>query len=183
MIPTRRLAIAALVALLCAGAADPKPVLRPTRDVDITYSLGSEHGRVLRERLRWDAVAQRLRVDPPTDGLYVIVDLPTRRMSMVRSYDRTVIDSPAPAGIAGPPDSAAAGAVRQGDDMIAGLACTNWALKDDAGEATTVCLTVDGVMLRAQVGGRTLLSATEVHYGAIDPVAFEIPDGYKRAAP
>lgn len=165
-------------ALLGAGAGAEQPHLRPTRDVDVTYALDTGGGPALRERLRWDVAAQRLRIDPPTAGLYVIIDLKARRMSTVRAADQTVIETPAPPSATGLPDNAASGATRQGEDRVAGLACTDWLVKDAAGEPMTVCLTPDGVLLRVRTPARTLLTATSVQYGAADPAAYTAPAEY-----
>ena len=66
--------------------------------------------------------------------------------------------------------------------MIAGLACTNWQTGDAAGQDTLLCLTGDGVMLRASQRGQILLEATTVSYGPQDPAAFKAPDGYRHVA-
>ncbi len=166
------------VALLGLGASAAQPQLRPTRDVDVTYALDTGGGPPLRERLRWDVAAERLRIDPPTAGLYVIIDLKTRRMSTVRAADQTVIETAAPPSATGLPDNAAAGATRQGDDVVAGLMCTDWLVTDAAGQQMTVCLTVDGVLLRARTPARTLLTATSVQYGEADPAAYATPAEY-----
>jgi hypothetical protein len=42
----------------------------------------------------------------------------------------------------------------------------------------TVCLTADGVLLRARAAMRTLLTATSVQYGPVDPAAYQVPAGY-----
>lgn len=154
-------------------------MLRPLHDVDVTYVLGMRDGKALQERLRWSVAGQTLRIDPPTAGLYVIIDLQARRMSTVRAADRSVLVTPAPANAAGVPETAP-GAVRQGEDMVAGLACTEWALTDAAGQAAQVCLTTDGVLLRARAGGRELLRAAVVRYGTLDPALFRVPADYTR---
>jgi hypothetical protein len=172
---------AAALVLCAAGAAaagDERPLLRPLHDVDVTYVLDNGGGDPLHERLRWDAASQRLRVDPPTAGLYVIIDLAARRMSTVRLAERTVIEMAAPDNVTGMPNNAAAAAVRQGADTVAGLACVDWDMTDAAGEAARLCLTGDGVLLRARAGGRTLLSAETVHYGPLDAGLFQVPAGY-----
>lgn len=166
------------LALLCLGAGPEHPQMRPTRDVDVTYTLDAGGGTTLRERLRWDVAAARLRIDPPTAGLYVIIDLKARRMSTVRAADQTVIEMAAPPGATGMPDGTAAGATRQGDDVVAGLACTEWLVTDAAGEPMTVCLTPDGVLLRARAATRTLLTAASVQYGPVDPAAYQVPADY-----
>ena len=165
---------------LCGAAGAEGPVLRPLHDVDVTYRLDAGGGGPLHERLRWDAGSQRLRIDPPAPGLYVIVDLVARRMSTVRMAERTVIEMAAPDNVTGMPNSAVASAVRQGADTVAGLACIDWDMTDAAGEPARLCLTADGVLLRAQAGGRTLLSAETVHYGPVDAAVFEVPAGYAR---
>jgi hypothetical protein len=165
--------------LLCTAAAE-RPVLRPTRDVDVTYTLDAGSGAALHERLRWAAAAQQLRVDPPTPGLYVIIDFAARRMSTVRLAERTVIEMAAPDNVTGMPDSAATAAVRQNTDTVAGLACTDWDMTDAAGGVARLCLTDDGVLLRARADGRTLLSAESVHYGPLDADLFRVPPGYAR---
>ncbi len=169
----------AIAAVLTIGAANG-PVLRPTRDVDITYQLGSADGTPLQERLRWSVTTQRLRVDPPTPGLYVIIDLRARRMDMVRISDRSVIEAAAPTSVAGLPGDAASSARREGEETVAGLLCTDWAMLDAAGQPTTICLTDDGVLLRARAGGQTLLTATAVHYGPSEPALFAPPADYTR---
>jgi hypothetical protein len=168
----------AAAALLCLGAGAGSPQLRPTRDVDVTYTLDAGGGPTLRERLRWDVAAERLRIDPPTAGLYVIIDLKARRMSTVRAADQMVIETTAPPSATGLPDNAATGATRQGEDRVAGLACTDWAMTDAVGESMTVCLTPDGVLLRARTATRTLLTATNVRYGPVDPEAYVLPADY-----
>ena len=173
-----RIAAGALAAWLCAAADGERPLLRPTHDVDVTYALDAGGGTALHERLRWDAAAQKLRIDPPTSGLYVIIDLAARRMSTVRTAERAVIDMAAPDNATGMPDSAAAAAVRQGADTVAGLACTEWDMTDAAGEAAQLCLTSDGVLLRARAGARTLLSAETVRYGPLDAAVFLVPGDY-----
>jgi len=177
----RRWCLPAAALLLCAAGA--APVLRPTRDVDVTYAMDAGGGRTVQERLRWSVALRMLRVDPPSPGLYVIIDRSAGRMRVVRMADRTVTETAAPDNVAGVSEDAAAHAVRQGTEMVAGLACTDWNMPDAAGEPVTVCLTDDGVLLRAAAGARTLLTATTVQYGAVDPSVFQVPPGYAASSP
>lgn len=176
----RRVAAGALAVLLGAAAGGERPVLRPLHDVNVTYAVAAGSGPPLQERMRWDVAARKLRVDPPTRGLYVIIDLAARRMSTVRTAEQAVIEMAAPESVTGMADSAAAGAVRRGTDTVAGLACTEWDITDAAGQATRVCLTADGVLLRARLGDRALLRAEAVTYGPLDPAVFQVPAGYTR---
>lgn len=175
-----RIAASALAVILGTGAGAERPLLRPIHDVDVIYAVDAGDGTTLHERLRWRAAAQELRLDPPTAGLYVIIDLAARRMSTVRTAERMVVETAAPDNVTGMPDSAAAAAVRGATDEVAGLACTDWDMTDAAGEVARVCLTDDGVLLRARAGGRTLLSAETVVTGPLDAALFQVPADYAR---
>src|SRR5690349_15517221 len=52
------------------GNANDRPLLLPTRDVDVTYEI-PQGSRTLAQRLRWIASARKLRVDPPIPDLFV----------------------------------------------------------------------------------------------------------------
>ncbi len=174
---------AALLLLLAAGAAhaQDRPSLTPTRDVDVTYRM-TQGGHALQQRTRWQIAERRMRVDTPTPGVYMIVDYAARRMSMVSDADRGVVEVQANAGpMPGQPGQAGADFVRQGAAQVAGLPCTEWRTVDSQGVATLACITADGVLLRAQQAGRVLVEAARVSYGAQDPAAFRVPDGYTRA--
>jgi len=123
------------------------------------------------ERMRWQAATLRQRVDPPTDGLFIVIDYREGRMHTVRLSDRLVLDMAAPASGGGT-------YVRQGEDQVAGLACTDWEATATDGRRTVACITADGVMLRASAGGATLLSAMSVDYAQQDPALFAVPDGF-----
>jgi hypothetical protein len=180
----RRLLLAALLLGSAAPAlAQQRPVTVPTRDVDVTYRMQGPGKEMLQQRMRWLAAQQLLRVDPPTPGLWMIEDYHAHRMQVVRDASRQVLDLNAtaatfPGGTTGPNGGTY---TRGTDDQVAGIPCTNWQTKDAASEPTTVCFTADGVMLRAQSAGRTLVEAVSVQYGPQDPNAFRVPDGYAHA--
>jgi len=175
-----RLAGIMLAALAISGAAlaQERPPITPTRDVDVTYRVpqaeaGPAAARILEQRMRYSANLRRQRVDPPTPGLYVIMDFAAHRMSTIRPAERMALDMPTPA------DSASAQPfARKGDVTIAGNPCTEWLTRDAAGEATLVCITADGVMLRAAAAGRLLVEATSVRYETQDPSLFAVPPGF-----
>ena len=178
------LCIAGATAAGAAGPAGPaaggdRPVLRPLHDVDVIYALDAGNGTNLQERMRWDVASKRLRIEPPTAELYVIIDFSARRMSTVRLAEKVVLETMAPDNTAGVPDAAAAAAVRRGADTVAGLACTEWDMTDAAGETVRLCLTDDGVLLRAYSDGRRLLSAETGALQPLDATLFEVPDGYR----
>ena len=175
--------LAALAVLIAAPAlAGERPPITPLRDVDVTYQVGQpvQGAPPLVQRMRWSVAAGRLRVDPPSPGLFMIVDYRAKRMAVVKVAEQAVLDM----STAGPglPGAAAGSYTRQDGAQVAGLPCTNWLTADAGGRATTLCLTDDGVMLRASQAGHVLLEASTVQYGPQDPAAFVPPDGYRHIA-
>lgn len=159
--------------------AQDRPPTIPTRDVDVTYRMVQpiEGGPALMQRMRWSVATGRLRVDPPSPALYMIVDYRARRMAVVHPADRAVVDMTT----SGPglPGSSAGGFTRLDIGHVAGTACSNWQTRDTNGQVVTVCITAEGVMLRASQGDNVLLEAASVNYDTQDPGAFLPPDGYR----
>ena len=168
-----------LAPLPLAAQAQERPAPLPTRDVDVTYR-SEQAGQVIEQRSRFAAATQRMRLDTPTPGLYMIVDYRTHLMAMVSDPDRAVIDMNAPAN--GPGGTLPASAyTRRGEDKVAGLPCTEWEAKDTQGQLATACFTADGVMLRARRGTQILAVAARVTYNTMDPALFTVPAGYSHA--
>ena len=166
---------------LAGGEDRDRPLLIPTRDVDVVYRMAAPGGVGPTQRLRWRVAERRLRVDPPGEGVFMIVDYVARRMQMVEIGPRAVIDMPTPPGLG---DAAPSGArfERLGEDTVAATSCTRWRTTDMRGSATTVCLTQDGVLLRAASEGAVMIEATRVRYEPQDRVLFQVPDGYRHVA-
>jgi hypothetical protein len=100
-------------------------------------------------------------------------------MSVVREVNRSVIEMAAPEGASGVAANLPAGGfVRRGEDAVAGLACTEWETRDRDGRQALVCITADGVLLRADSEGQALVSAVSVQYAPQDPAVFQVPPGY-----
>jgi hypothetical protein len=185
MQPVAAVLLACCLSVVASPGFADQPRLRPSRDVDVTYrATGAgqpQDGRRLEQRVRWLAASQTMRIDPPTAGLFVIIDYVARRMSVVRDANRSVVEMAAPDGL---PDVAgnfgARDYVRRGEDTVAGLACTDWEALDRDGHKALVCITADGVLLRAGAEGKTLVSAISVRYAPQDPAAFRIPPDYMR---
>lgn len=181
--PRRRLVLALLALLAPAsGAAQQRPVLLPTRDVDVTYRSGPP-GHAIEQRARFAAPEQRMRLDAPTPGLFVVVDYRSNTMLLVSEGDRKVMELPAPPGLVpgvGMPEASAPKAERQGSDSVAGLACTEWKVADMQGVPVLLCLTDDGVMLRVRQGTRVLAIATKVSFAPLDRALFQAPAGFTR---
>ncbi len=177
-----RAGLLAAITIVPAAAAEHPPTT-PQRDVDVTYEMTQpvEGAPKLTQRMRWSVAAGRLRVDPPTPGLYMIVDYRTKSMSVVKLAERAILDMPT-AG-QGLPGAAAGAYVERERSEVAGLPCTVWQTTDGAGQQTMLCLTTDGVMLRASQSGHVLLVASGVSYGPQDPAAFTTPSGFQHYSP
>ena len=154
--PERRRSDARRHPALCLSWAPPgfadQPLLRPSRDVDVTYRAAApQAGREIEQRVRWLAASQTMRIDPPTAGLHVIIDYVARRMSVVRDATRSVVEMAAPDSLDGMIGGEAASGIRarrrgnRGGPDLHRMA--------DAGSASAhpavVCITDDGVLLRA----------------------------------
>jgi hypothetical protein len=159
-----------------------RPLLLPTRDVDVTYEM-AQGGRMLPQRMRWSAGPRKLRIDPPLPDLFVIVDYEQKRMSMVRERERTVIDMTAPQQFVSGIEGRLATAVRQGEYRVSGLPCTAWETRDMSNDPASACITPDGVLLQLRARGQVVLTAASVRYGPQDPALFRIPNGYLHVSP
>ena len=166
------------------GLAD-QPLLRPNRDVDVTYRAAApQAGRAIGQRVRWLAAAQTVRIDPLPTGLHVIIDYAARRMSVVRDATRSVVEMAAPDSLDGMIGGAAASEfVRGGVATVAGLTCTEWQTLDREARPAVVCITNDGVLLRAGTADQVRVSAVAVVYAPQDPAAFRVPADYARHSP
>jgi hypothetical protein len=162
-----------------------QPLLRPDRDVDVTYrAVAAQGGAAVEQRVRWLAASQTMRIDPQAADLHVIIDYASRRMSVVRDATRSVVEMAAPDSVA---DALGAGAaasfVRRGEATVMGQPCTEWQTQDREGHKVLVCVTVDGVLLRAGTLDQVRVSAVSVNYAPQEPGAFRVPADYARRTP
>jgi hypothetical protein len=184
-----RLGMQVVVLAVCALPVSPghadQPLLRPSRDVDVTYrAAATPGGTVLEQRVRWLAAVQIMRIDPPVPGLHVIIDYVARRMSVVRDTTRSVVEMAAPDGAVGTmSDNVARSVVRRGEATVAGRACTEWQMPDRNAHPVLVCITDDGVLLRAGTPDQVRVSAVSVQYAPQDSALFRVPKDYVRQAP
>lgn len=181
-----RFALAALLPGLPAMAQE-RPAITPSRDVSVTYRAsgpGGNAGQNVEMRTAWLAARSLLRVDMPGGLGWMLVDQRAGTGVIIMEAQRMVMDLPAgqiPQSMMGVGSSARF--TREGTARFANLDCTQWRVEDQ-GETGRVCLTSDGVMLRAeaisgQAAGRGTLEATAVAFGAQDPGRFQRPAGYQ----
>lgn len=187
---TRRAAGAgtACCALLLAGtaAAQDRPLLQPSRDVTVTYQVEGAAASAIPGgidgplRLSWDAARQRLRAEADSRPQAVIVDLPNRKATLLDGALRAVVALPLRERDVQSITLAGAQLTRRGQEQVAGLPCTVWQAQSPRG-AGTVCLTADGVALRATGtvdGKRGSFTASSVQYGPVAPGLFAAPPGW-----
>lgn len=179
-------------AIVCMAFASPAlaQATLPTRDVTVSYRVaGDAHQAVPgglpdSVRVAWSAGEQRLRVEPQGRAQFLLVDLGATAVQVIDSSLRSVLDLPVKPRDLDPIRLQGATLTQAGRATIAGLPCTDYAVQSPRGHGT-VCLTGDGVALRAQgeVNGRSgSFTATAVNYGRVPDAAFAVPQGYMQLA-
>ena len=176
-------------AVPAAAEAPATPFVTPQRDVDVTYLIAGPPASpgalptAMTQRMRWSVSLWSQRLDPAGNA-YMITDYRAHRLLVVdpRLHSATMLPLP-PAGARGgsgvlAPGLRATGQYdRLGRDNVAGTGCTEWRTLDDAGTQSVICLTDDGVLLRARHGPQVLLVASRVSYAPQDPALFSAPPG------
>ena len=169
-----------------AASPQDRPRVQPDRDVTVTYRVEGAATQAIPGgidgplRLSWDAAGQRLRAEPANRPQAVIVDLPRHTASVVDDMMHAVLTLPVRERDLQPLTLDGVQMTRRGTDTVAGRACTTWAMQSKRG-AGAVCLTADGVALRAEgeIDGRHgSFTATNVAYGAVAADLFTAPPGY-----
>jgi hypothetical protein len=181
MVRARCLGPILVLAILLVGPscrAEEQPRLVPTRDVDVRYDVTRPQKPKVRERVRWLAAEGLERVDAlgrstsifERDAHAVILLTPaTRTFRKLDNAPRRPLEPE-------PGTTLARGA----DATVAGLPCTDWSWTED-GEKHTVCATPDGVVLRLEIDGQTLIEARSVKYGPQKADLFRVPGNYTPA--
>lgn len=181
---TPRPAAALLGALLLAASGPPalaqdRPSLTPARDVAVTYRVATE-GQAGEIRMAWLAAQSLMRMDLPGGQGWMLVNLRDGGGFLAMEPMRALM--PLPPGASAHERltaSPTARFAREGEDRVAGVPCTNWRV-EDGGESGRLCVTADGVVLRADATRRSGgMQAVAVQYGAQDPARFRRPDGFR----
>lgn len=185
----------ALLLLVAPAVAQERPPIMPTRDVSVTYRVGSE-GQPGEMKMSWLTAQRLMRMDMPGGQGFIVVNAQAGTGFMVMPSMRMIMDMPP--GSAEVTNMARASQnarfTREGGDRVANTACTIWRM-EDRGDVARICVTGDGVVLRASSGsgpgggpgggqgagmpGRGAMEATLVEYGAQDAARFARPPGYQ----
>jgi hypothetical protein len=164
-----------------------QPLILPLRDVAVEYrSSGMMPGPAgdlaNTVMVRFTSDLGRLRIDGPYGRFYAILDIDAARLIVVMPEQRVYVDQPADPEMMAVFQATDTEFRRVGADVVAGLPCTAYdaAINDRTGQ---VCLTDDGVLLRARIAGldhRPELDALSVTYARQPSRMFEVPAGYRR---
>ncbi len=171
--------------LLIVGAtpawAQTRPNSFPTRDVTVTYH--TQNGRDA--TMAFSAAARRVRVSGvATNGSYAIIERDGGQMFMVMPEKRSAMMVPeTPEMRSAMTMQSLSGFTRAGSATVARVSCTVWGVDSSKG-AGDVCITGDGVLLRArrtEASGtkETVMEATKVDYQPLPASEFEVPSGYQ----
>jgi len=181
MILVFRLTGASVFCLLLFGqmaTALDKPLVTPSRDVDVTYVVMWTDQAMFSKRVRWRVSEDLERVDGP-DGSATIFDHRRNDITLLNPASRTFLKLEGTARQPLQPETD--DPLKRGDEaIIAGLRCVDWTWTEEA-ETHTVCLTGDGVLLRLVVDGNTTLLARSVAYGPQRADLFQSPLSYTPA--
>jgi hypothetical protein len=183
-----------LAALAAALAVAPalvwaNPLMLPVHDVVVEYHTsglvpGPPGTLTSTVMVRFAGNGGRLRVDGPYGGFYALVDVDDARMIMVMPDKRIYVDQPADPNLMALLQSNDPSFRKVGTEQVAGLMCTDY-VADINGHYGRVCLTDDGVLLRAQIEDadrHPKLDAVSVTYSPQPSDLFEIPEGFHRVS-
>ena len=173
----------ALLAALPATAADRAPTYLPTHDVAVSYQVSGKAAQQVRSVLaRFSAARNLLRLETEDRAMgFVLVDLLARTAKLMVPSVHQAVDLPLAR------DRRAAllfgdgvRFTRRGNSHVLGRPCVDWDVQADR-DTATVCLTADGVLLRAQGRGGeaadSSLVATRIDEAPQSPSLFRMPSG------
>lgn len=180
----RQTVIAAVCIAALPLAAQARPELHPTRDVVVQYHVTgprgpNDSGEV---KVYYAEHGQRMRIEPAGRPGYMIVDRSAARMDMVMPAQHIYVDLPYDPKTLMNFEDKDARFTRHGTDTVAGLRCTVYEV-ESRGHTGQICLTDDGVMLRAKGNDpqrQGMLEAISVQYGPQPASLFAPPPGYQK---
>ena len=183
----RQFLLLALLAAAAAAHAEDRPSMRPTRGVAVEYRSNampngpadSPSGTIT---MRFSGNGGRVRIDGPHGHGYAILDIDHGRMIMVLTDQHMYMEQPANPGMLAMFQPQPGTFRATGTDTIAGIECTNYdaRINDHDGQ---VCLTGDGVLLRAKTAEhdrQRQLEAVKVTYADQPAALFEPPADFKK---
>jgi hypothetical protein len=184
--------ILALLAIAAPARADNAPMIHPSRDVAVEYRSGAaqpngaqpgaaaEPGRVV--TMRFSSKTDRIRIEGASGRGFVILDPGAGVMTMIMQEAHVYAERPADPGMIAMFQATSASFKKTGSDTVAGVACTTYdaTFNEHSGQ---ICLTNDGVMLRARSADadhQRELEAVTVTYAKQPADLFAVPAGFQK---
>jgi hypothetical protein len=178
----RLVLLLATFCLATPAVAQEAPLLRPSRDVAVEYGTGgATRSAGTSVTMHYAGNGRWMRIDPASGTSYSVFDIQARHVMIVRTDARTFEDRTSDPSQIPLYFTRDATFQKLGVDTIAGLRCTNYDATFHANKGQ-ICLTDDGVILRARTGqGDSLreLVALKVTYAEQPLTLFAPPDGYQ----
>jgi hypothetical protein len=181
------LLIPALLAPIAPARAGDTPMIHPSRDVAVDYrSNGTPQGPAAAPgavvTMRFSSKSGRIRIDSASGRGYAILDPGAGEMTMVMQERHVYVERQADPGMIAMFKATDRSFKKAGSDNIAGVACTIYdaTFNEHGGQ---VCLTSDGVMLRARsdnAAHQRELEAVRVNYADQPTNLFEVPAGFQK---
>ena len=178
------LAVLGAVACLPAVAIAATPLLAPTRDVVVDYTVHPRDHADLAVQVSVQAGGEHLRITSADLPTAFLVDRPARvatiLLPLLKLYATVGV------GRYDPQETVLREArfERHGRSVVAGHACVDWTAVSPRGEAAA-CITDDGVILRGTAsdthGRLGTVQASTVQYGRLPRELFVLPPGYQNA--
>ncbi|MDE2335066.1 MAG: hypothetical protein KGK10_11065 [Rhodospirillales bacterium] len=177
----RHFATACLSLLMVAPAwAQTRPRTFPTRDVTVTYQDANNHQLTV----EFGVSADRMRVSGiGAEGDYAIIEPHGNEMTIVTPARHIAVRLPESPKLRDLINQRALSGFRHaGSASVAGMSCDVWDVHSANGDGE-ICVTSDGVMLRARRLGATgsdpgILQAIKVDYRPLPASDFTVPAGY-----
>jgi hypothetical protein len=172
---------AASALLLAAVPAWAAPRFLPDRDVAVTYELDLPGNAPQDYHLAYRAADGLARIDGPTQGIFVLADLPAGQAQVVVPQLHAFVRAPdfsALTRMIAHADGAQFTPLGQGS--YAGIDCRKYLVMSAQGTGE-VCIAHDGVILHfagRDAKGSAEVTALAVHYRPQPAAAFALPDGF-----
>lgn len=172
----------AVLAALLPAAALANPVILPSRDVAVTYSLTAPGRAPATYQLAYDAADQLARVESQS-GYYVLANLPQGQAQVVVPALRAVVQAPDFSALTGEIYNAdGAQFTPLGTGHYAGLECQKYLVLDKHASGTA-CITASGVILHFSghdANGSADVTALSVSYAPQPAENFAPPAGFSQ---
>ncbi|MDG6094980.1 hypothetical protein LOC54_07640 [Acetobacter sp. AN02] len=168
-----------------ADDAQTAPFVTPSVDSEVLYESPSPQGGApVRLRTRWQVAGLLKRDDPEGSAVYMITSWKARTLTVVDTLHHRRSTMPVPGGeIVLPGQPAKGNFIKLGTQTVAGESCDTWRTSDRDGHQSDVCYTSDGILLRVDQNGTTVVRAVQVTRAPQPDAIFAMPEGFRDTAP